>query len=151
MLFTGQAFGTIDGKKRLVIPAKFRDGLGPESERRSVCITARTTARGSFLVVYPPEALEKEAGRLDSLAQTSEDAEWFKRKFVWDTETCHVDNQWRLVVPARLIKQVGLGHEVALVGVGRSLEVWDAARWKAIDQQLLAELPALQKSTYERT
>lgn len=148
MLFTGQAPGTIDSKRRLVIPAKFRAGFATSTANRAVCVTARTTSRGSFLVISSVESLEEESKRLTQIAHTSEDAEWFKRKFIWDTETCHVDNQWRLVVPTRLLKQTGLKHDVVLVGVGTSIEVWDSAHWRALDQQLLAELPALQRATY---
>ncbi len=149
MLFTGQAPGTIDNKKRLVIPAKFRGGFSSTATNRAVCITARATSRGAFLVISCTESLEEETKRLTQMSRTSEDAEWFKRKFIWDTETCHVDNQWRLVVPMRLVKRVGLGHEVVLVGVGASIEVWDSGRWRALDQQLLTELPALQRAIYE--
>jgi MraZ protein len=149
MLFTGQTLGTIDNKKRLVIPAKFRGGFSSATSNRAVCITARATSRGSFLVISTPESLEEENKRLTNVAHTSEDADWFRRKYIADTETCHVDNQWRLVVPTRLLKQVGLGHEVVLLGVGSSIEVWDSSHWRALDQQLLAELPALQRAVYE--
>ena len=50
------------------------------------------------------------------------------------------------MVPAKLLEAAGLGKEVAVIGAGNRLEVWDRALHKANLEVLLTEIPDLTAS-----
>jgi MraZ protein len=55
----------------------------------------------------------------------------------------HLDRQGRVTVPPSLREQCGLRKDVAIVGMGPHIELWDAARW--------AEEDAASRDTYVNT
>jgi MraZ protein len=46
-----------------------------------------------------------------------------------------VDKQSRVRIPERLIRLVGLQHDVVLIGVQDHVEIWDKGRWDSFFAQ----------------
>ncbi|MBI3097182.1 MAG: hypothetical protein HYY93_02900 [Planctomycetes bacterium] len=147
-MFVGQYTHTLDVKKRLVVPKKFRPFFGKREQDRMVYATLTQTADGAFLSLYPPGAWREAADRLDRAARERPEAERYLRKTMWDAEDCMLDGQWRCILPMRLIRGAGLDRKVVIAGVLSRIEVWDAPRWAAMDERLRAEAPDLQRFTY---
>jgi MraZ protein len=50
--------------------------------------------------------------------------------FFGNAERVDLDAQGRLVVPRRLREKIGLGRDVAVVGVSDRLEIWAREAWE---------------------
>jgi MraZ protein len=48
-----------------------------------------------------------------------------------------LDAAGRVMLPAKLLEQAGLGREVTVIGVGNRLEVWDREAWRTASVELL--------------
>lgn len=117
----GEYLHTIDVKGRLIIPARFREGLG---DRFVV-----TKGLDNCLFVYPQDewgALEK---KLKSLPFTRADARAFVRFFFSGAGECEVDKQGRILIPANLREYAQLSKDVVVLGVSSRVEIWSKEQW----------------------
>lgn len=148
-MFVGQHHHTLDPKKRLVIPAKFRPFF---PEEKGIYVTLKTARYNdlitSFLILYPSDAWQKRSEWVEKAALNSEEAEWYLRKFSSDTEYCKIDAQWRVIIPLRLIKSAGLKRDIMIVGVVDKFEVWDLEKWRGVSEWLKSQSTTLEKYTY---
>lgn len=53
------------------------------------------------------------------------------------------DEQGRIVIPEELVTFAGLGEEVAFLGVGDRVEIWDKGRWEGKEKVLREEAAKL--------
>jgi len=154
-MFVGQFNYTLDNKKRLVIPAKFRFSLSdkPTLEDYHLFATMKKVEYQNltslFLEIYPPEVWEKHLEWLKELAKKSQEAAWYLRKIASDTELCKVDPQWRILVPTRLISAAELKRDIMIIGGGDHIEIWDLAKWNTVSPWLNNQIPQLEKYIYK--
>jgi MraZ protein len=120
---------TLDDKNRLTLPAKLREQLGAE--------VVITRGLDGCLAVYSRAAFEVLAGRVDTLDPLSSDVRTMQRYFFTGGADTELDRQGRMVIPARLLDEVGIGREVTVAGVFDHLEIWDRAAWR--DQRQAVE------------
>ena len=124
-VFMGEYNHTIDTKGRLIIPSKFREILGENF--------VVTKGLDGCLFAYPMEEWEGFIEKLKELPGTKE-ARKLQRHFLASAAPCEVDKQGRILLPAVLRSFAGLEKEVALVGVGSRIEIWDKATWEEKNQ-----------------
>lgn len=155
-MFVGQHHHTLDAKKRLVIPAKCRHSslLTPnELDTKGVYVTFDTKSYQdnniNLLVLYPSSIWAKNLELLENNALKSEEAAWYLRKVSADTEFCKIDEQWRVLIPLRLIKAADLKREIMIVGAGSKLEIWDIDKWNNIYEWLRVQATNFEKYTYK--
>ena len=154
-MFVGQFNYTLDNKKRLVIPAKFRISLSdkPALEDYHLFATLKKVEYqnmvSQFLEIYPPEVWEKHFEWLKENAKKSQEAAWYLRKIASDTELCKVDPQWRILVPTRLISAAELKRDIMIIGGGDHIEIWDLAKWNTVSPWLNNQIPQLEKYIYK--
>jgi len=120
-LFIGEYQHIIDVKGRVIMPAKFREGLGEKF--------VLTKGLDHCLFAYPNEEwgiLEK---KLRSLPLTSKDARAFIRFFFAGACECELDKQGRILIPANLREYAGLEKDVVIIGVSTRVEIWSKDRW----------------------
>lgn len=123
--FTGQFERSIDDKKRLQLPAQFRDAI---DQGRDGCLLYVTLGeRSGTLSIYTEKGFEAVAARTETEVQSSPDALRFELQFFALTSSVEMDKQGRFVLPDRLVKKARLGSAVVLVGQGNRIEVWDPA------------------------
>src|SRR5205085_11663555 len=113
---------TLDDKKRMALPKRVRELL------RDPAILFVTPGPDQSLWVYPQEALERLAEKLDQAPPTDAGARVFRRLYFAQTEAIDVDRSGRILMPDRLLEFAGLKHEVVMIGVRDHLELWDAER-----------------------
>lgn len=121
-MFMGEYQHSIDEKGRLIIPSKFRDGLGD-----SFVIT-----RGldQCLFVYPMEEWTLLENKLKSLPFTRADARAFTRLLFSGATECILDKQGRVTIPSNLRSHALLEKDCIVIGVSNRVEIWSAAQWQ---------------------
>ena len=118
----GEHEHALDEKNRLTLPAKHRGAF-----EDGVFVT-----RGldGCLYAYPREAWNLLAERIRSLDPLSEGSRVMQRHFFAGAAQGELDKQGRIVIPAALLEQAGIGREVTVAGVYDHVEIWDRAKWR---------------------
>lgn len=120
-MFIGEYFHTIDQKKRLSIPAKFRKVLG----KRAII----TRGLDNCLFVYPLDAWKKLALKLSRMPLVRSDARSFARLMLGGAMEADFDGLGRILIPDYLKEYANLGKRVVIVGLFDRLEIWDVELW----------------------
>ncbi|MDK2823466.1 MAG: transcriptional regulator MraZ [Clostridia bacterium] len=121
-MFMGEYQHTIDDKGRLIMPAKFREGLG---EKFVV-----TKGLDGCLFVYPLEEWKVLETKLRNLPFTKADARAFARFFFSGATECELDKQGRILLPTNLRDHAQLQKDVFIIGVSSRLEIWSKEVWE---------------------
>ena len=122
-MFIGEYQHSIDPKKRLAVPSKFRAEL-----KNKVVVT-----RGldKCLFVYPMKVWEEIAGKLGTLPVGESATRSFIRLQLAGAVDVEIDKQGRVLIPDFLKNYAGLIRHVVITGVYNRLEIWDELKWKA--------------------
>lgn len=121
-MFMGEYEHNIDTKGRIIVPAKFRDGLG------STFVITR--GLDQCLFVYPIDEWELLEQKLKNLPLTKKDARAFTRFFFSGAVECQVDKQGRVNIPQPLRTYSHLTKECTIIGVSNRIEVWAKEIWE---------------------
>lgn len=121
-MFIGEYSYTIDHKKRLSIPSKFRKSLGKKA--------IITRGLDNCLVVYPTSEWQKLAKKLENLPSGKIDARGFSRIILSGAVDVNFDKLGRILIPDYLKKYAGLKKDIVVIGLSNKIEVWDANMWK---------------------
>ncbi|MCD6550559.1 division/cell wall cluster transcriptional repressor MraZ [bacterium] len=121
-MFIGEYSHTIDSKKRLAIPSKFRKDLG----KRAII----TRGIDNCLVVYPVKEWEELAKKLGSLPASQVDARRFARIMLAGAMDVKLDNLGRILIPDYLKNYASLKKNVVVIGLFNRLEIWDEKKWQ---------------------
>ncbi|MEX0919008.1 MAG: division/cell wall cluster transcriptional repressor MraZ [Candidatus Paceibacterota bacterium] len=121
-MLIGEYRHSIDAKKRVALPAKWRKEIG-----KKVVIT-----RGldNCLSVYPIKQWEIFSGKLANLSVGQADSRGFNRFTLAGAVETDVDSTGRILIPDFLKDFVGLRNRVVIAGIGNRLEIWDEKRWQ---------------------
>ncbi len=122
LLFYGEYQHTIDPKGRVIVPAKFREGLGDRF--------ILTKGLDECLFAYSSEEWSNLEMKLKTLPLSSRDARAFVRFFFSGASECEVDKQGRTLIPSNLREYANLDKEIYIIGVSTRVEVWDKDRWE---------------------
>jgi len=121
-MFIGEYTYSIDEKKRLAIPPKFRQLL----------IKKAVITRGldQCLFLYPAKEWESLADKLSKLPLAQADARGFARLMLTGAMEVELDNLGRILVPDYLKDYASLKKRVVIAGVYNRIEIWDEKKWK---------------------
>ena len=120
-MLIGEYLFTIDHKKRLSIPSKFRKALG----KRAVL----TTGLDNCLVIYPMEEWRKLTKKLENLPNGQTDARGFVRIMLSGAVDVVFDKLGRILIPDYLKKYAYFKKNVVIIGLSNRIEAWDEKRW----------------------
>lgn len=126
-MFMGEYQHTIDEKGRLIIPSRFRSGLG---ERFVV-----TKGLDRCLFAFPAGEWSALEEKLKSLPFTKADARAFVRFFFSGATECELDKQGRILLPPNLREYALLEKDVVVIGVSNRVEIWAKEEWEKYNQQ----------------
>jgi MraZ protein len=121
-MFMGEYQHNLDVKGRIIVPAKFRDGLGEKF--------VLTRGLDQCLFVYPLDEWKILEDKLKQLPLTKKDARKFTRFFLSGASECEIDKQGRISIPQSLRTYANLTKECTIIGVSNRLEIWDDAVWQ---------------------
>lgn len=117
----GEYRHTVDSKGRLIIPAKFRDELGPQF--------VITRGMDGCLFGYPLTEWNNLEEKLRQLPLTKKNARAFVRFFYSAATECEFDKQGRINIPKTLRTHAALNKKCVVVGVSNRFEIWSEERW----------------------
>ena len=112
----GKQKHTIDAKKRLFVPSKFRDELGTN-------VVVAKSITGHCVRVYSTENWKKFEDKLGELPEigASEVLEWLYA----NSEDAEIDSQGRMALLEDYIEYAGIEKNIISVGVRDHMEIWD--------------------------
>jgi len=122
-MLIGQYEHTIDNKKRLALPAKFRGELGDK--------VILTKGVENCLEVYTEKEFLIWSEKLSNLTVTLPEARSFARTKLASAMDVSLDKLGRILVPDYLKKYAGLNKNVVICGLSNRLEIWDSESWAA--------------------
>lgn len=125
-MFMGEFQHSIDDKGRVIIPAKFRESLGPSF--------VVTRGLDQCLFVYPMEEWGVMEQKLKALPLMKSDARAFTRFFSGATE-CELDKQGRVNLPGNLREYAKLDKDCVVLGVSNRVEIWSKGIWESYFNQ----------------
>ncbi len=126
-MFIGEYFHTIDTKRRLAIPAKFRKDLGKQA--------VLTRGLDNCLYLYPSKEWEKLAEKLAHLPITRADSRAFARLMLAGAMDVTLDQLGRILIPDYLKEYAGLGKKAVVAGLYNRIEIWDERKWESYKNQ----------------
>ena len=124
MSFVGTYNHTLDSKKRVFIPSKFRDELGDE-----FYITRKFN---DYLSIYTAEDWDEYVDKISKLPEA--DAEEFQDFILGAAQKCVPDSSGRIILDERLLKHAKIDKSIAFVGAGRQIRVWAEEVWNEREQ-----------------
>lgn len=136
-MFLGTYEPKLDEKGRIILPAKFRDEL----EHGLVM----TRGQERCIYVFGNREFEDMHDKIRQAPVTSKQARDYLRVFLSGATAETPDKQHRVTIPAALRAYAGLDRDLAVIGAGSRVEIWDAEAW----QQYLAEQEAAFAETAE--
>lgn len=122
VMFMGEYQHTIDSKGRLIVPAKFREGLGEKF--------VLTRGLDQCLFGYPLSEWKVIEEKLKALPLTKKDARAFTRFFFSGAIECEMDKQGRINIAAPLLAYAKLEKECVVIGVSSRIEIWSKQNWE---------------------
>lgn len=134
-MLIGEYTHSLDPKKRLSLPAKFRSELG-----KKVVIT-----RGldNCLFVYPLKEWQRISKKIAELPLGQADTRGFNRFFLSGAVEVDIDSVGRILVPDFLKDFAGLGTKVVLAGIHDRVEIWDENVWSEYKKRIEKQGDAL--------
>jgi MraZ protein len=120
-MFIGEYSHNIDPKKRVAIPAKFRNDFGGKA--------VVTRGLDKCLFVYPLKTWEELSSKLGSLPMGESGTRSFVRLMLAGAVDVDIDKLGRVLVPDYLKEYAGLKKEVVVAGLYNRLEIWDSGKW----------------------
>lgn len=121
-MFLGTHAPRLDDKGRLVLPAKFREGLAAG--------LVLTKGQDRSIVVWPAAEFAAYAERLNEASRSDAQVRAYLRVLFSGAFDEIPDRQGRVTVPAALREYAGLDRDVVVVGNGTTVEIWDATAWE---------------------
>jgi MraZ protein len=121
-MFMGEYHHTIDIKGRMIVPSKFRDGLGETF--------VLTRGLDQCLFGYPMSEWKIIEEKLKNLPLTKKDARAFTRFFFSGATECELDKQGRVNIATPLLQYAKLEKECVVIGVSNRIELWSKSIWE---------------------
>lgn len=134
-MLIGEYSHTLDTKKRLALPAKFRKEMG----KRVVV----THGLDNCLFVYSVAQWGKIAEKLANLPLGQADTRGFNRFMLAGAVDTEVDSAGRVLIPDFLKDFAKLGERVVVTGVHTRLEIWDETAWSDYKQRVRTQADKL--------
>jgi MraZ protein len=119
MSFVGSYAHSLDSKKRVFVPSKFRDELGAE-----FYITRKFDA---YLSVYTAEDWEAYVDKISRLPESVADE--FQDFILGAAQKCVPDSSGRIIIDERLLKHAKIDKSVVFVGSGKQIRIWSEEIW----------------------
>lgn len=120
-VFYGEFQHILDVKNRIIIPAKFRLGLGESF--------ILTKGWDKCLTIYTMEEWRNLENKIKELPRSDEKVRRFVRIMFGGACECEPDAQGRVLIPGQLREYAGINKEIISVGVLERIEIWSRECW----------------------
>jgi MraZ protein len=127
-MLIGEYTHTLDSKKRLSLPAKFRKEVGK--------VVVVTRGLDQCLFLFPRKTWQEIAAKLEHLPFGEATARGMSRFLLAGATEVEVDNAGRILIPDFLKSFAKLGTNVVLAGVSDRVELWNEHSWAKYKRQI---------------
>ncbi len=127
----GHFHRSLDDKKRIVLPAKFRKELGD--------VVYATFGPDGILELRSADEFEAMRAKLMSNNMLNKNLRIFVRKIFGNTVDLKVDKLGRINIPDHFISKAAIKKEVSFVGVGNKVELWDKSSYENFQNEVDSE------------
>ncbi len=142
-MFIGEFTHTLDDKKRLSLPSKFRKELG-----KKVIITH---GLDNCLFMFTLPQWNKMAEQLGSMSFANADSRGFNRIMLGGAVEIEIDTAGRILIPDFLREYAGVktsddkktNNKLVFTGVHTRVEIWEEKRWKEYKEKILKQADSL--------
>ena len=119
MSFVGSYSHSMDAKKRVFVPAKFREELGNE-----FYITRKFDP---YLSIYTADDWAEYVETISSLPE-SEAAE-LQEYLLGAAQKCVPDSNGRIILDEKLMRHASIEKNLVFVGAGKQIKIWSEEIW----------------------
>ena len=133
-MFLGTHAPKLDEKGRLILPAKFREELAGG--------VVLTRGQEHCLYAFTASEFENMTAELRRAPLSSKQARDWIRVMLSGAYKEVPDKQGRITLPAPLRAYAGLKKDLAVIGAGARVEIWDSESWStylAAQEQVFAD------------
>lgn len=134
-MLIGEYNHTLDTKKRLSLPSKWREELGST--------VVLTRGLDNCLFVYPLSEWQRITEKVAQLPLGQADTRSFNRFFLSGAVEVEVDKNGRILVPDFLKDFGKLDTKVTLAGIHDRVEIWDEDLWSAYKARIESQADTL--------
>lgn len=128
---------SLDAKKRMRMPSKFKTVLGNDF------IITKGTANNLF--VFSKSDFDVLYNRLTNLPLFDEEAQKPIRKFLASAYDTEEDPQGRVLLSKELVQHANITKNIVLIGVGNRVEIWAEEVWDKLSEEDSADFSVLGK------
>ena len=121
-MLIGEYEHSLDAKGRLIMPAKLREDIG---EKFII-----TKGLDGCLFGFSQAEWNNFEEKLKTLPLTNKNARDFVRFFLSGATECEIDKQGRFLIAGNLREYAQMEKEIAIIGVGTRIEIWNKEKWK---------------------
>ena len=124
-MFLGEHQHTLDGKGRVILPARFRDRLAGG--------VVLTIGDDRCIDVFPHAEYERQVRRLQEEVEAGTKS--VKRLRIFSARAFEEvpDGQGRVTIPQKLREYARLDRELTVNGAVSKIQIWDRAVWEAYE------------------
>lgn len=127
-MLIGEFTHTLDTKKRISLPAKFRKELGSK--------IVLTRGLDNCIFIFSLPQWKKISEKLSDLSIGQADSRGFNRFLLAGAVETDVDSAGRILIPDFLKSFAKLSSKVVLTGVVSRVELWNESSWKAYTKRI---------------
>jgi MraZ protein len=127
-MFFGQYCHSLDSKKRLTIPSRFREEL-----KDGAYVVEGLDGN---LLVFTALVFEKIYQKIGALTLTDEGVRDLRRKFFGHAGYLEIDSAGRILIPEYLRETAGIQNEAVVTGAGSYFEIWSPETWELCQTRL---------------
>ena len=126
-LFFSTFVNKVDRKGRVSVPATFRAAVADQSFPGIIVFPSFKYAA---LDASGIKRMEEMSSRMDTLEEFSEDHENLGMLFA-SSHSLPFDPEGRIILPETLTEHAHITESAAFVGLGKSFQIWEPARFRA--------------------
>ncbi len=120
-MLIGEYIHTLDEKKRVSLPVKFRKEVG-----KKIIVTA---GLDNCLWIFTLGQWKKISEKLSNFSMLQADNRSFNRYMFGSATEVEVDTIGRILLPEFLVIRASLKNKIAVVGVQDRIEIWNESSW----------------------
>lgn len=134
-MLIGEFTHTIDGKKRMSLPSKFRKEIG-----KKVIVSK---GLDTCLFLYPLAQWKEFAEKLGTLSIGQAHTREFNRFMLASAVEVDIDSAGRILIPDFLYSFANLDDKAVCAGMYNRIEIWNTTEWQKSKEKIDKQVDSL--------
>lgn len=128
LMLLGQAISTIDEKKRMIIPVKFRNYF-----QANETVVVSKGFEGCLVIRNETEFI-KWQDKILNQSEGQKEARILARQVFANSEELKLDGKGRINIPHSLLVLADIKQKAIMVGMSNKIEIWSETNWNDFNQ-----------------